>query len=86
MQDEDAHFQEQVRQCFEELGQLLGELANQHPTLVVLAALSEELGRGLSGCHRSGACSAAHVREILGRMETLIFTDDAGLPPPEVSR
>jgi hypothetical protein len=82
MPGEDNHLEEQVRRCFEELGHLLGELSDEHPTLVVLAALSEELGRALQGCHASGACSAADVREIIARMEALTFADDAVQPPP----
>jgi hypothetical protein len=82
MVDEDGHAEEQ-RRCFEELALVLGDLANEHPTLVVVAALSEELGLALLGCQESGACNAAQVHEILGRMEALVFADD--VPQPALS-
>jgi hypothetical protein len=82
MPDEDGDAEEQCR-CLEELALVLGDLANEHPTLVVVATLSEELGRALQGCQESGACNAAQVHEILGRMEALIFADD--IPQPALS-
>lgn len=73
MQDEQARFQEEVRQCAEEIGQSLAALTTRHSPLAVLAALVEHIGVGLFVCHASGACTRQRVREILRRVEELTF-------------
>jgi hypothetical protein len=78
MQDDQARFQAQVEECAVEIARALGALADRHSTLVVLAALSEQVGSGLLVCRETGACSAERVREILRRVEELTFTDQAG--------
>lgn len=85
MTEEEAHLREPVQQCFQELSELLTQLSDSHPTLVVLAALAEQLGIGLQGSCESGACSPAQVREILDRMKAMTFATKvdppAGKPP-----
>jgi hypothetical protein len=80
MQDEQAGpFQDQVERCAEEIDRHLGALANRHSALVVLAALTEQVGGGLWLCQESGVCTAQRAREILRRVEELTFADERNL-------
>jgi hypothetical protein len=75
MQDDPARFEAQVEECALEIARALAALAERHSMLVVLAALSEQVGTGLLVCRETGACSAERMREILRRVEALTFAD-----------
>ena len=75
MPKKQARFQQQVQNCAAEIMALLPALADRHSPLIVVAALTEQVGDALWLCQKSGTCTPAQVRAIIRRIEQLTFTD-----------
>jgi hypothetical protein len=70
-----ARYQEQVQKCAAEIRVLLPKLADRHTPLVVVAALTEQIGGALFLSQEARTCSPARVRAIIRRMTQIAFAD-----------
>lgn len=68
-----AHHQEEVRRCADEMAALLPPLASRYSPLVLMSALTEQLGGSLFTTQETGVCTPARAREIIERMKELAF-------------
>jgi hypothetical protein len=77
-----ARYERQVRRCAAELRMKLPKLAERHPALVLIAALTEEVGGGLYLTQEDKLCTPERARAIIQRVEQIAFSDHPEQRPP----
>jgi len=70
-----ARYQTQVRMCAAEIQAALPDLAERHPPLILVAALTEHIRGGLFLTHESRSCAPAKARAMIRRMQKIAFAD-----------
>jgi hypothetical protein len=70
---EQVSFQDQVRRCAAEFKELLPALSQRHPTLILIAALTEHVGGSLYISQQTRTCSPERARAIIERVKELAF-------------
>lgn len=68
-----ASFQDQVRRCAAEIQEMLPALSQRHPTLILIAALTEHVGDSLCISQEARTCSPETARAIIERVKELAF-------------
>lgn len=68
-----AEYQRQVKACAAEIAASLPELANRHTTMIVIAALAEQVSGALVIGRAEKACSDQRARAIIERMRAIAF-------------
>ena len=68
-----ASFQDQVQRCAAEIQDLLPALAQRHPPLILIAALTEHVGGSLCISQEARICSRETARAIIERVRQLAF-------------
>lgn len=70
-----AEYQQQVKDCASEISTALPKLADRHTTLVVIAALTEQVGGALAIGRQERVCTDDEVRAIIERVRELAFAE-----------
>jgi hypothetical protein len=78
-----VRYERQVRRCSAEFRAKLPELAKRHTTLVLLAALTEEVGGGLYVTQETNLCTPERARAIIRRLESIAFEDQGNQTPEQ---
>jgi hypothetical protein len=68
-----AKYQEQVKECAAEISAALPGLADRHTPLIVIAALTEQVGGALCIGREEKTCSDERARAIIERVRELAF-------------
>jgi len=68
-----AEYQRQVKKCATEIAASLPDLANRHTTMIVIAALTEQVSGALAMGRAEKACSDARAKAIIERMRAIAF-------------
>ena len=74
-----AEHQQQVRECAAEIGAALPGLADRHTPLILIAALTEQVGGALRIGRHEHACSDEEAKDVIERVRELALAEtDAG--------
>jgi len=72
-----AEYQRQVKECATAIAASLPDLANRHTTMIVIAALAEQVTGALVIGRAQKACSDERARAIIERMRAIAFGESA---------
>jgi hypothetical protein len=73
-----AEYQQKVKDCAAEIAAALPELADRHTPLIVIAALTEQVGGALAITREEHTCTDERAKAIIERVRELAFDETAG--------
>lgn len=72
-----AEYQQQVKACAAEIAAALPGLTDRHTPLIVIAALTEQVGGALAIGRQEQTCSDECAKAIIERVRALAFAESA---------
>jgi hypothetical protein len=72
-----AEYQQQVKACAAEIAAALPGLADRHTPLMLIAALTEQVGGALAVTREERTCTDERAKAIIERVRELAFDETA---------
>ena len=70
-----AEYQQRVKECAAEIAAALPDLADRHTPLIVIAALTEQVGGALAITREEQNCTDERAKAIIERVRALAFDE-----------